>query len=671
MKNTLSFRSSIKNKLLFALIGTNLVALLILTLLSYSATNTLLNSNFKTTSTQTLQQADSSITQFLQSVEMQSKTLAGLDLLQNLVDANADAKETFAMFLNNTLESITNTSKTIVGTYFVDHELNQMYIYPESDTSGVTWSSKSWYQAAVANPGESNWSYPYIDEITGKTIFTLSRAVLVDNKVIGVIGIDVDLSLVSATLSTINIGEEGYVFITDDRGILVAHPDTSMINTDAIAELKLWDFLAANDSGFTEYNFNGTSKFANFVTNSKTGWMIVASIPTSELSDDTNSILFTSLIIMLAILLVVTILAVIISNSMIKNISLLQKVMEKAASGDLTVTATIGSKDEIKSLGNSFNTMISNIKELIYNVKESSITVSETSRSITKMSAETSSAMTEIAVTISEVAAGNNEQSKDIEQNSININQLAQKLGEIASSTNEVGELSKSTKANSNEGMNQIKRLVDSTDESAKIASNVSEIMMELNRASKEINSITDTINSLAEQTNLLALNAAIEAARAGESGRGFAVVAEEIRKLAEQSSKATSDIGSLINAMNSRSEEATKAIISAGSNTEMQNNAVIETNNIFQKISTSIEELSSKVGMIATSISDIDRQKNLIVGSTANLSAISEEISASTEEVSASTEEVSASSELFTQHAKDLSVLADKLIQQINYFKI
>lgn len=671
MKNSIPFNRSIKTKLLLALISTNLVALLIMTLLSYKESYSVLNKNFQTTSQQTLEQTDRSLEEFLNGVEMQLYSLSNSNAITNVVNSTDGEHTEFILQLTHSLKNAFDTSIAMENVYFVQQDTKDIFTYPEIDTTGLDATTATWYQNSVSNTASFLWTEPYIDSITGLPIITVSKAVLDNNQIIGVVAIDIDLSIVSAAMSDMKIGNAGYIFITDASGTLVAHPNSSIINTDEITKLNLWDKVKNNDSGFTSYDYNGVSKYATFTTNAITGWKVIASLEQEELTNDTNNILSASFLVLILVLVVVTVISLLFANALIKNITILLDVMAKAAKGDLTAIAKITSKDEIKALGDSFNGMLTSIRELISNVKASSLTVSETSHSMMNMSAETSSAINDIATTISEVAVGTNEQARDIEQNSLNIGQLAHKLGEITISTNEVGELSLAAQSRSNDGLKQIKKLVENSETTAKISANVNEIMIEVNHSSKEINSITDTINSIAEQTNLLALNAAIEAARAGESGRGFAVVAEEIRKLAEQSSKATSDIGTLINTMNLRTDEAVKAMDNTKNVLAAQNESVIETDVIFQNILTSVENLSNKVTIISKSVNEIDAQKNQIVESTANLSAISEQISASTEEVSASTQQVSATTEISTQHARDLSTLADQLAQQIDYFKL
>lgn len=673
MKKSVSKFNTIMSKLMIILIITNLISLSVLGFLNYRESYQLLENKLKLTSTQTLKEINGSIDNYLSGLESQIYTFSKLEILPSLMDNKQKgeiATNIYLDLLNNYLKSIKEANKTILNVYFAENT-KVMYVEPYVDLTGYDPTATEWYQGAESTPDGVYWMDPYTDTATKKTTTTLSKAVISNGNFIGVVGIDLDLEQLSSSLSNIKFGEEGYVFVTDQNGITIAHPDTTIIGQNTVTTTDLWEDINNKETGFADYSYKGISKYATFATNEKTSWKIVASLETSELTDDTNKLLLSTSVVLFITLLVIAILSYFISKLLIKNIYILQAEMKKASNGDLTAHAVINSKDELQTLGDNFNAMVDSIRELITKVKESSTTVSDTSYSILKMSSETSNAINEIATTIGEVATGTNDQAKDIELNSVNINDLAQRLGYITTSTNEMDELSNNTKILSQNGLIQIKTLVEKAEANTNIAGKVNEIILEVNNSSKEINTITDTINQIAEQTNLLALNAAIEAARAGEAGRGFSVVAEEIRKLAEQSSKATSDIATLINGMNMRTVEAVKAMDETKSVVVDQATSVDETKAIFQNILGSIEELSKKVNIINQSIIEIDTKKSQIVESTANLSAISEEISASTQEVSASTEEVSATTEVFASYSMELSNIADKLIEQINQFKI
>ena len=342
-------------------------------------------------------------------------------------------------------------------------------------------------------------------------------------------------------------------------------------------------------------------------------------------------------------MLVGIIVAWLISRSIINAVRTLVGRAQEIASGDLTgVALQVKTKDELGDLTISINEMSNALTKLVTEV--------------TLSAREVAAASTEIAASSEEMSQGMNDQNQQmfqissaIEEMGASVVEVARKSGEAANNAAESGQVAQAggtVVEQTIEGMRSISEAV-----SAGAAS-----VAELGKRGEQIGKIIDVINDIADQTNLLALNAAIEAARAGEHGRGFAVVADEVRKLADRTTKATDEIGDSIKAIQNETGEAVQRMNAGTEQVATGVESATEAGQSLRKIVTSAQEVA---GMIQSIAAAAEQQ-----------SAASEEVSRNVEAISSVSRQAGEGAQQAAQAAAQLSTKAEQLQQLVSTFK-
>lgn len=354
--------------------------------------------------------------------------------------------------------------------------------------------------------------------------------------------------------------------------------------------------------------------------------------------------------------------------SQVKNMS---RAAQQVAAGDLSLTVKAESRDEIGNLAESLSTMVADLRNVVKKVQSNAEQVAAASEELTASADQSAQAANQVAGSIVEVASGAAGQLKAANATAEVVESMSAGIEEIAASANQVANHSAKANTMAKDGGVSVQKAVDQMAQVEKTVDSSAQIVARLGDRSKEIGQIVDTIANIAGQTNLLALNAAIEAARAGEQGRGFAVVADEVRKLAEQSSDAAKQIGTLIVEIQADTGQAVTAMNDGTREVKVGTEVVNAAGNSFKEIAAFITEISEQIREISAAIQQMAGGSQQIVSSVKDIEGLSKRTADESENVSAATEEQSASMQEIASSSKSLAIMAQELQDTVKKFKI
>lgn len=380
-----------------------------------------------------------------------------LDEVQKLTNllANSDVVksmdfDTMDIFLKDAVEKY----PIIDGIFVMSDEGMQIYHSGGKDKLDDR-SDRDYFKKGMK--GESGFTDVMFSKATGMPIVIYTTPIKSDNKIIGLININLSLDILSDLVKNQEYGKTGRSYIVNDIGKVIGHPNKDMVKemTDLSDRLPVQNILKG-ETGQIEY-VNGTEKLATYLPIDTVNWGIVIEMDSDEAFASLNSQMRTLYIIIFIALILSIVASNIIGRYITNPIQRLNKKIDFASKGELNQSKLEGKilrrNDEFGYMSRRFNDMIEQISLLIEDIKTSTKTVLNSSESLASITYETTSATNEISATIDEISSSTNEQAHQTEEGVSKVNDLSDKIEGVTNTTQEMNVISKTVTDSINEGL--------------------------------------------------------------------------------------------------------------------------------------------------------------------------------------------------------------------------
>ena len=318
-------------------------------------------------------------------------------------------------------------------------------------------------------------------------------------------------------------------------------------------------------------------------------------------------------------LLVTMLMSLVVTRSITNPLTEAVAIAGTIARGDLTVAIVPNSKDEPGRLLEAMRDMVKTLKEMVSETAHVSAAITSSAEQLTATSSGIASGAEEVASQAGTVATASEE--------------MSYTSADIARNCTMAADASRQTSESATAGAKVVNESIAGMDLVAERVRQTAKTVEALGARSQQIGNIVGTIEDIADQTNLLALNAAIEAARAGEQGRGFAVVADEVRALAERTTKATREIGEMIKAIQQETKNAVTAMEEGVREVERGAESSQRSGRALGDILDRINEVSMQINQIATAAEEQTATTNEVTKSVLEITNVVQQSARGAEE--------------------------------------
>ena len=531
-----------------------------------------------------------------------------------------------------------------------------------SGLSDIYYTDAGAFKTISTSDPLDDWYYNFIDsgakqalsidpdERSGKLTLFVNTLVSIDDKAVGAAGLGYDVSSIVQLISEHQLGENGFLFLVDQNGMIAVHPELELTRENLAAIDKyqpVQSLLAKHQSGFSfeQTELEGQAVYLAAQDVRDTGLTLVAVLPSTEISGAINAVISSSVWVSLLLTLVFIGFTVVFANALSKAIRRVgdDLLTMSGNGGDLTTRLDDRHDNELGHLAKGFNAIIGTIQELVAEIQH------------TEMAMQTG--IEQLAQLANDTFASTDIQRGQTDQVATAITEMGQTITEVSGIAHRTAQDTESAVADTHRTNDNMAMTSHTMQELNGVMMDIENTINHFAEQAGAINSVVEVINDISEQTNLLALNAAIEAARAGEQGRGFAVVADEVRNLAQRTQTSTLEIRDQIAQLQQTAEQSTIAIQQGTASS--------------QQVAASTEQSALALMNIKQKFETISSGNHQVAAATEEQGAVAEHINESAHLISDSAASIHHNAEQQLDAIKGLQARAEQLRQLVTQFKV
>ena len=516
------------------------------------------------------------------------------------------------------------------------------------------------YYLVPQKTGKATVLDPFVYQVSGKDILmtTLAFPIRKDGKVLGVVGVDIALDGLQEQLSSIKPFGTGYLTVVSDTGIMVSHPKTALLGKN-VRELGIADGLVAGLTGGEKKTISGiqaadggqTSLVAiqpfEFSGVSRP-WTAAVVAPEDQVFEALTEMQWLVFVLLAVAVVVTGFIALFVGGNLAKPIVAMTRTMTRLAEGD--TGAEVPSRERTDEIGE----MAGAVQVFKDNAIEKIRLEQEREEQQRKAEAEKKAAMNHLADTfeasvgrvVGQVSSASTEMQASSESMSATAEETTRQSAAVAAASEQASANVQTVASAAEELSSSIAEISRQVGQASEIAASAVREAEQTNtkiqglaEAANKIGEVVALITDIADQTNLLALNATIEAARAGDAGKGFAVVASEVKNLANQTAKATDEIGTQISGIQTATREAVAAI-------EVITKTISRINEVNSGVASAVEEQGAATQEIARNVEQAAAGTQEVSSNISGVSQAANDTGAAAEQIRSAAGELSQQSE-------------------------